>query len=91
MVEDIEELPVEPQFHPLAYWELFREVEVAPEEIRATQGIATMYSDTDPVTWLNLSAVDGRTSFVDKPRVAKGTGSSRGKGVKPSRRNNAKR
>jgi len=45
-----------------------------------------MYPDTDHVTRLNLRAVDGRKGFVDKPRVAKGTG-SHGKYVKPSRRN----
>ena len=33
MVEDVEKLGVEPQFHPLRQWEPFRDVEIIPEKI----------------------------------------------------------
>jgi hypothetical protein len=35
MVEDVEELSIQPQFQAFAYWEPFRKVEVTPDEIRA--------------------------------------------------------
>ena len=40
MVEDVEELRFEPQLHALGQRKPFRQVEVAPEEIRPAQRVA---------------------------------------------------
>src|SRR5208282_1479221 len=45
MVEDIKELPLKAQLHMLAQGKPFCQVEVAPQEIRATQGITAEVSE----------------------------------------------
>ncbi len=45
MVEDIKALSLKPQLHTLAQGEPFCQVEVAPKEIRTTQGIAAEGSE----------------------------------------------
>ncbi len=45
MVEDVEELRVEAQLHVLGQGKPFREVEVAPDEIGAAQGVAAEVSE----------------------------------------------
>jgi len=45
MIENIKELPLKSQLHVLAKGEPFCQVEVAPEEIRTTQGITAEVSE----------------------------------------------
>jgi hypothetical protein len=45
MFENIKELPLKPQFHVLAQGKTFCQVEVAPQKIRTTQGIAAEISE----------------------------------------------
>src|SRR5580692_9565909 len=80
MVEYVEKLRVEPQLHAFRHRKPLREVEVAPEELRAAQGVAAQISKLAglraaspiagpcrhdlPVGELLLARIDGRDKCI---------------------------